>query len=211
MCHDRTVALLLSQAICCGQVLHDVLHTRVMPLRNSLPIVPAGLVQSCTGHTMWDRLPATLSATMAHLACSRRNRSCANRLAPARGYTLVVTMRMLLSCRPLVSDRVSFELSQEAVEALRAKLVSTPGFGAFGHQQQQQSQPQQPPHQPSLHGRPPPSPSLQDPADPEFLRWKVQPECSGACTFDCSDWACNGNHELSVHALLLLHTKCRLA
>jgi hypothetical protein len=89
------------------------------------------------------------------------------------GYPLVVTLRMMLSGRPLVSDRVSFELSQEAVEALRAKLVSTPGFGAFG-QQQQQSQPQQPLHQPSLHGRPPPSPSLQEPADPEFLRWKVQ-------------------------------------
>ena len=85
---------------------------------------------------------------------------------------MVVTLRTLLECRPLVSDRVSFELSQEAVEALRAKLVSTPGFGAFG--QQQQSQPQQPPHQPPLHGRPPPSPSLQEPSDSEFLRWKVQ-------------------------------------
>ena len=72
-----------------------------------------------------------------------------------------------------MSDRVSFELSQEAVEALRAKLVSTPGFGAFG-QQPQQSQPQQPPQQQSQHGRPPPVPSLQDPNDPEFKRWKVQ-------------------------------------
>ena len=83
MCHDRTVALPLSQAVCCGQVLHDVLHTRVMPLRNFVSIVPAGSVQMCTGHTMWDQLPAMLSATMAHIACSRRNRSLANQLAAA--------------------------------------------------------------------------------------------------------------------------------
>jgi hypothetical protein len=115
-----------------------------------------------------------------------------------------MTLRMLLPCRPLVSDRVSFELSQEAVEALRAKLVSTPGFGAFGQQQQQQqSQPQQPPHQPSQHGRPPPSPSLQDPSDPEFLRWKVQLGCPDACTG--RDWACDDDDGLSMHAPLLLY------
>ena len=95
---------------------------------------------------------------------------------------LVVTLHMIRACRPLVSDRVSFELSQEAVEALRAKLVSTPGFGAFG--QQQQSQSQQPPHQPPLHGRPPPSPSVQDASDPEFLRWKVHMRCCGAAVVD---------------------------
>lgn len=33
---------------------------------------------------------------------------------------------------PLTSDRVSFELSEEAMESLRVKLVSTPGLGAFG-------------------------------------------------------------------------------
>ena len=81
---------------------------------------------------------------------------------------------MRVDCRPLVSDRVSFELSQEAVEALRAKLVSTPGFGAFGQQQQQQSQPQQPHHPQSQHGRPPPAPSVQDPSEAEFRRWKVR-------------------------------------
>jgi hypothetical protein len=66
---------------------------------------------------------------------------------------------------------VSFELSQEAVEALRAKLVSTPGFGAFGHQQQPTTQ--QPHHPQSQHGRPPPAPPLQDAHDAEFRRWKV--------------------------------------
>lgn len=74
----------------------------------------------------------------------------------------------LLTCRPLVSDRVSFELSQEAVEALRAKLVSTPGFGKFGqHQQQPQQQAQQ------QHRRPPPAPPRGDSNDAEFRRWKV--------------------------------------
>jgi hypothetical protein len=87
----------------------------------------------------------------------------------------------MVLCRPLVSDRVSFELSQEAVEALRAKLVSTPGFGAFGQQQQQQQQQQQcQPHHPQpQHGRPPPAPSVQDPNEAEFRRWKVGLSCSG--------------------------------
>lgn len=60
--------------------------------------------------------------------------------------------------RPLTSDRVSFELSEEAMESLRLKLVSTPGLGAFG-----------------LRGTKPTS--IHSPArtlpDPEYVNWQV--------------------------------------
>lgn len=65
--------------------------------------------------------------------------------------------------RPLTSDRVSFELSEEAMDALRMKLMSAPGLGAFG--------------MPSSGGKPnsihSPARPRPDSPDDEYLRWKV--------------------------------------
>ena len=65
--------------------------------------------------------------------------------------------------RPLASDRVSFELSEEAMEALRLKLVSTPGLGAFG-MRNSNGKPN------SIHSPARPRPDAQD---PDFVKWKV--------------------------------------
>lgn len=63
---------------------------------------------------------------------------------------------------PLTSDRVSFELSEEALQSLRAKLVSTPGLGAFGLRTSKPN---------SIHG-----PSC-SPHDSEFADWKLKHPC----------------------------------
>lgn len=73
--------------------------------------------------------------------------------------------------RPLTSDRVSFELSEEAMDALRAKLVSAPGLGAFG-------MPGSCGKPNSIHSPVRPRP---DSPDDEFLKWKVR-SAAGAAT-----------------------------
>lgn len=100
--------------------------------------------------------------------------------------------------RPLTSDRVSFELSEEAMEALRAKLVSAPGLGAFG-------MPGSCGKLNSIHSPVRPRP---DSPDDDFLKWKVRSAAAAAAGSDrgCarllqSSWHCFQSTQLLYHVV----------